>query len=117
MRSALNRLRPLANGKTKTQRAVRRIRRTCTARFGLTFCAETDATPVAICTVRLPEEFAATDSVFGLNVHAELAGSELQAKVKVPLEPLIGAKVIAKLAICPLAMVWLDWPCAETEKS
>ena len=64
--------------------------------------------PVAICTVTLPVAFAETTSLAGLKVQAELDGSELQAKVKVPLDPLIVARLIVKLAVCPLETVWLD---------
>jgi hypothetical protein len=73
------------------------------------FWAE-EVVPVAICTVTLPEVFAATDSLVGLKLQTELAGSEPHANVKEPLEPLMGVRVIANLAVCPLATVWLDWP-------
>ena len=83
---------------------------------GAALCADEDATPVAIRTVTLPEEFAVTASLAGLNVQDELDGSELHAKLKVPLDPLIGASAITKLAVCPLATVWLDWPCRGDRK-
>ena len=52
--------------------------------------------------------FTDTASLAGLKVQAELAGSELQAKVKVPLDPPIVARLTVKLAVCPLETVWLD---------
>ena len=63
---------------------------------------------MAICTVALPVAFAETASLTGLKVQAELDGSELQAKVKVPPDPLIVARLMAKLAVWPLETVWLD---------
>jgi hypothetical protein len=83
----------------------------------MVLCAVEDARPVAICTVMLPEEFAETVSLAGLNAQEELAGSELHANVKVPLDPLIGVRATTKPAVCPLATVWLDWPWVEIEKS
>jgi hypothetical protein len=83
----------------------------------LPFRADVDVTPVAICTVALPVAPAVTTSLTGLNVQAEFTGSPLQANVKVPLDPLIVASLIAKLAVCPLDIVWLDCPDNETEKS
>jgi hypothetical protein len=58
--------------------------------------------------VALPGALAETASLAGLKVQAELDGSELQAKVKVPLDPLIVARLIVKLAVWPLETVWLD---------
>ena len=49
--------------------------------------------PVAIFTVRLPVEFAATDSLTGLKPQAELAGSELHENVKVPADPFSGLTI------------------------
>lgn len=75
---------------------------------GSQFWAEVEARPVAICTVALPVAFAVTISLVGLKLQAELGGSELQAKIKVPLDPLIVARVIVKLAVWPLETVRLD---------
>jgi hypothetical protein len=48
---------------------------------------------VATFTVRLPVEFAATDSLAGLKPQDEFAGSELHEKVKVPVDPFKGLSV------------------------
>jgi hypothetical protein len=48
---------------------------------------------VAIFTVRLPVEFAATDSLVGLKLQDEFAGSELHENVKVPVDPFKGLSV------------------------
>lgn len=110
-------MRLIANGRTRAQTRNNAPRKFPPPFAGVALRADEDATPVAICTVTLPEEFAVTASLAGLNVQDELDGSELHAKLKVPLDPLIGARAITKLAVCPLAIVWLDWPCEETEKS
>lgn len=81
------------------------------------FCSEVEERPVAICTVTLPVAPADTTSLAGLKAQAELDGSELQAKLKVPLDPLIVVRFTLKLAVWPLETVWLDWPAGETEKS
>ena len=49
--------------------------------------------PVEIFTVRDPVAFAGTDSEAGLKLQEEFAGSELQEKVNVPLDPLEGVSV------------------------
>ena len=65
-------------------------------RIRASFCvlnAEAAEMPVAIFTATVPVVFAPTVSLGGLKLQAELAGSAVQAKVNVPLEPLIGVKV------------------------
>ena len=104
IKSTLRRLRANAMGTTKRPSATKSIR----DENGLAFCEEVEERPVAIFTVAFPVAFAETTSLVGLKVQAELAGSELQAKMKVPLDPLIVARLIVKLAVCPLATVWLD---------
>jgi len=44
-------------------------------------------------TVTLPLEFAATAWLAGLKAHEEFAGTALQARLKVPADPLRGVKV------------------------
>jgi len=72
------------------------------------FRAEVEERPVAICAVTVPVVFAETASLVGLNVHAELAGSELHANVKVPFDPLIVARSMVKMAVWPLETVKPD---------
>ena len=43
--------------------------------------------------VTLPVPFAGTDSVAGLKLHDEFAGSELQEKVNVPADPFAGVRM------------------------
>jgi hypothetical protein len=75
---------------------------------GLEACAAVDDKPVAICTVTVPVALEDTVSLVGLNLHAELDGSEPQLKVKVAVVPLVVARLMAKVAVCPLEIVWLD---------
>ena len=72
------------------------------------FCAEVEEIPVAIFTATLPVAFGATLSLAGLKLHAEFAGSEPQAKVNVPLDPFIVARLNVKVAVWPLETVKLD---------
>jgi hypothetical protein len=78
---------------------------------------EADACPVAICTVRLPVVFAATDSLVGLKVHAACTGSVPHAKVNVPADPFAGDSANVYRAVSPLEIVWLDPPVIDAEKS
>jgi hypothetical protein len=57
------------------------------------FPALDEEIPVAICTMTVPVAFAAMDSLAGLELHEELLGSPLHENVKVPLDPLNGAKL------------------------
>jgi hypothetical protein len=49
--------------------------------------------PVAMFTVRLPVEFAGTDSLTGLKPQDEFDGSELHENVKVPVDPFRGLSI------------------------
>ena len=49
--------------------------------------------PVASSTLTVPEAFAVTSSLGGLKLQDELAGSSLQANVKVPLDPFKGTRL------------------------
>ena len=73
--------------------------------------------PVAMVTVTLPAALAATDSLNGLKVQEEFAGSVPQLKVKVPAEPLIVATTSVKVAAWPLEIVLLAGPFICSEKS
>jgi hypothetical protein len=101
-------LRLNASGRVSRPRATNNIRDEDILGVRSPVCAEVEAMPVAICTVALPVAFAARTSLVGLKLQAELDGRELQAKVKVPLDPLIVARVIVKLAVWPLETVRLD---------
>jgi hypothetical protein len=59
---------------------------------GRTSCAVVEV-PVAISTVSLPVEPAATVSPAGLNLHEEYVGSDPHVSVNVPVEPLSGVIV------------------------
>jgi hypothetical protein len=63
---------------------------------------------VATFTVTLPLAFAGTEVLPGLKLQEEFAGSELHAKVKVPLDPLRGVNVKVYVAACQLETVLLD---------
>ena len=108
IKSLLGRLRLNASGSMKSPSAANRMRDDDTLGARSRFCAEVEARPVAICIVALPEAFAVTTSVAGLKLQTELDGSELQAKVKVPLDPLIVARLIVNVAVWPLAIVRLE---------
>jgi hypothetical protein len=106
-RNNLPRLRPNASGRIQNPRTSK-IRDDFILGVRSPFCAEVEARPVAICTLALPAAFDDTTMLDGLKLQAELDGIELQAKLKVPLDPLIVARVIVKLAVCPLETVRLD---------
>ena len=98
-RNVPRRRRRIAKGKRMrlTPRARSRDANSPGAR--LEFSAEVEARPVATCTATLPVAFADTVSFGGLKVHEEFAGSELQLKVKVPLEPPSVVRLRVKLAV------------------
>lgn len=73
--------------------------------------------PVAMVAITLPVALAATDSLNGLKVQEEFAGSVPQLKVNVPAEPLIVAMPSVKLAAWPLEIVLLAEPFSCSEKS
>ena len=108
IKSRLGRLRMNASGMRKRPSATKDMRDEDGPGTRSAFCADVEARPVAICTVALPVAFAETTSLPGLKVQAELDGSEPQAKLKVPLDPLIVARLNVKLAVWPLETVWLD---------
>lgn len=108
IKSRLRSLRLNASGRMAKLRTMTNMRDegAWVARSG--FFADVEEMPVVICTVALPVAFAETASMDGLKVQAELDGSEPQAKLKVPLDPLIVARLNVKLAVWPLETVWLD---------
>jgi len=73
--------------------------------------------PVEMFTVMLPLMLAGTDSLSGLKLQLELAGSALHESVNVPADPFRGVTVSVKLAFCPLAIVSLVWPAVAMMKS
>jgi hypothetical protein len=117
MKNSLERLWLNASGSMKRPRAANSMRDVDALGAWSRFCAEVEARPVAICTVALPVAFAVTTSVTGLKLQTELDGSALQAKVKVPLDALIVARLIVNVAVWPLAIVRLERPADEMEKS
>lgn len=105
IKSRLRRLRVNASGSRKRPGAMKSMRDEEDLGARSAFCAEAGERPVAICAVTLPVALAETTSLAGLKVQAELDGSELQAKVKVPLDPLNVARLNVKLAVWPLETV------------
>ena len=78
---------------------------------------------MAICIVTVPEAPAATSTVVGFDRHSAFFGSAPHPKLKVPPgensveETHLGVTDSVKLAVWPLATVWLVEPTAARAKS
>jgi hypothetical protein len=72
---------------------------------------------VVICTISVPEEFAVTDRLDGLNTQSAYCGNDAHWNVNVLADPPSGVSVNEYVAVCPLATVWLDEPVVAGVKS